>query len=148
MYYIMFLTFNKFKLFSIYGNLNNSDYTNNTILASVKCFRDLNVKGNLNLGTEITMTDVSGNITGYTDTNGQIKFYLYGVFYTITLSQLTQLNSTLASQTWVSSLITQKISDLVGGAPGSLDTLKELADAINNDTLFYNSVLNNIASKG
>ena len=144
----MSLTFNKFKSSTIYGNFNNSDYPDNSILANGQFDRDLTIKGNLNLGTEITNRDVSGNIIGYTDTNGQIKFYLNGVLYNITLSQLIQLNSTLATQNWVSSLITQKISDLVGGAPGSLDTLKELADAVNNDNEFYNTVLNNIASKG
>ena len=143
----MSLTFNKFKSTTIYENFNNSDYPDNSVLANGQFDRDLTIKGNLNFGTEITNTDISGNIT-YTDTNGQIKFYLNGVLYNITLSQLIQLNSSLATQNWVSSLITQKISDLVGGAPGSLDTLKELADAVNNDNLFYNTVLNNIASKG
>ena len=47
----MSLTFNKFKSTTIYGNLNNSDYPDNTILASANFDRDLTVKGNLNLGT-------------------------------------------------------------------------------------------------
>ena len=144
----MSLTYNRFKSTTIYGNFVNSDYPDNTILANGKFDRDLTVKGNLYLGNEITNRDASGNIISYTDTNGNIRYYLNGVLYTITPSQLSQLNNTLASQSWVSSLITQKISDLIGGAPSSLDTLKEIADAINNDSAIYNTLLNNIATKG
>ena len=144
----MSLTFNKFKSTTIYGNFYNSDYPDNSILSNGQFDRNLTVKGNIIIGTETVNKDVSGNIIGYTDTNGLIKFYLNGVLYIITPSQLTQLNNTLASQSWVSSLITQKISDLIGGAPGSLDTLKEIADAINNDSSVYNTLINNISTKG
>jgi hypothetical protein len=52
----MSLTFNKFKSTTIYGNFNNSDYADNSILANGQFDRDLTIKGNLNLGTEITNT--------------------------------------------------------------------------------------------
>ena len=41
----------------------------------------------------------------------------------------------------------QKIADLVNSAPAILDTLKELADAINDDAHFATTVANNIASE-
>ena len=143
----MSLTFNKFKSTTIYGNFSNSDYPDNTVLANGQFDRDLTIKGDIYIGTETSTTDTNGNII-YTDTNGLIRFYLNGVLYTITPSQLTQLNNNLASQSWVDTLITQKISDLIGGSSSSLDTLKEIADAINNDTQIYNTLLNSIATKG
>jgi hypothetical protein len=41
----------------------------------------------------------------------------------------------------------QKVTDLIGGAPGILDTLKELADAIDNDADFVTTIENQIALK-
>jgi hypothetical protein len=39
------------------------------------------------------------------------------------------------------------INNLIGGAPGNLDTLKELADAINDDTSFASTITNLVAAK-
>ena len=41
----------------------------------------------------------------------------------------------------------QKVADLVNSAPAMLDTLKELADAINSDASFATTVASNIASE-
>ena len=51
--------------------------------------------------------------------------------------------STLATETYV----TSQISSLVNGAPGVLDTLKELATAIGNDASFITTINNSIATK-
>ncbi|MNO11354.1 hypothetical protein D3C76_09440 [compost metagenome] len=49
---------------------------------------------------------------------------------------------------FLADLIAQKkIDDLVGAAPGTLDTLKEIADALNNDPDIINTMLSQIASK-
>jgi len=40
-----------------------------------------------------------------------------------------------------------QLNNLVGGAPGALDTLNELASALNNDANFATTVTNQIASK-
>ena len=49
----------------------------------------------------------------------------------------------LATETYV----TSQISSLVNGAPGVLDTLKELATAIGNDASFVTTINNSIATK-
>jgi hypothetical protein len=44
-------------------------------------------------------------------------------------------------------MIDQAIIDLVGGAPGALNTLIEIARALNNDASFGSSVINSLAGK-
>ena len=44
-------------------------------------------------------------------------------------------------------MIDQTITDLVGGAPGALNTLKELAAALNNDANFSSTIINLLNSK-
>ena len=94
-------TFNKFKSTTIYGNFNNIDYLDNSIQASGNFQRNLNVGGNLNLGTETSTTDPNTLITTYSDTGGNITFKLNNVTYTITptiLSYLINLNSDLITK--------------------------------------------------
>lgn len=43
--------------------------------------------------------------------------------------------------------VTQKISELVNSAPGTLDTLKELAAALNNDSNFATTVITQLETK-
>ncbi|RNM47166.1 hypothetical protein D9761_07710, partial [Salmonella enterica] len=43
--------------------------------------------------------------------------------------------------------VAAKVAQLVGSAPETLDTLKELADALGNDTNFATTVLNKLAGK-
>ena len=43
--------------------------------------------------------------------------------------------------------VTQKISELVNSAPGTLDTLKELAAALNNDSNFATTVITQLGTK-
>ena len=142
----MSLTFNKFKSTTIYGNFENSDYIDGSVQANGIFDRNLTVKGNLYLGNETSTT--TDGITTYTDTNGNIIIMLNGISYTITPTQLIQLNNTLASQNYVSTYVDSKVSSLLNGAPGSLDTLYELATAIGNDPNFSTTMLNNIAAKG
>lgn len=55
------------------------------------------------------------------------------------------------ASTWSSSKISTEISgavsDLVGGAGAALDTLKELADALNNDPSFATTIATQIANR-
>ena len=45
------------------------------------------------------------------------------------------------------SFVTSAVSDLINSAPGLLDTLSELATAINNDEAFATTIANSIATK-
>ena len=74
----------------------------------------------------------------------------YGCLFMITKQrQLLQLNAKsfeaneYASETFVS----QKISELVNSAPETLDTLKELANALGNDENFAQTILEKLAGK-
>ena len=74
----------------------------------------------------------------------------YGCLFMITKQkQLLQLNAksfdaaNYASETFVS----QKISELVNSAPETLDTLKELANALGNDENFAQTILEKLAGK-
>jgi hypothetical protein len=52
----MSLTNNKFKSTTIYGNFENSDYPDNSVLANGQFDRNLTVKGNIIIGNEIKST--------------------------------------------------------------------------------------------
>ena len=51
--------------------------------------------------------------------------------------------SPFATQTFVNN----EINSLIGGAPGTLDTLNELAAAINDDSNFASSITSSLALK-
>lgn len=57
-----------------------------------------------------------------------------------------QIPSSIARSTDVSNLIANAVSDLIGTAPGVLDTLGELANAINEDGDFFLTISNSINS--
>ena len=136
-------TYNKFKSTKIYGNLYNSDYADGSVIANAQFDRDLTVLQNLYLGTE--QTDISGNIV---DSYGNIKVKINGIQYTITPSNLIQLNNSIATQSWTTTAINTAISSLISNSPSTLDTLNELATALGNDPNFATTVSNNIATKG
>lgn len=52
-----------------------------------------------------------------------------------------------ASQADITAAVNQAVSDLIDGAPGALDTLNELAAAINDDATFVTTVNNALAAK-
>lgn len=82
--------------------------------------------------------------------NGQLLVYNNGnwtnsdvsVLADPTLNErLLNLETVTATKTYVNN----KISDLIGGAPGTLDTLKELSDALGEDANFSTTILGQIS---
>lgn len=61
----------------------------------------------------------------------------------------TSINEMLISisQKATSADITTEVEKVVGSAPAALDTLKELADALNNDSDFATTIANNLSNK-
>lgn len=55
--------------------------------------------------------------------------------------------SDLVTQTQLTAAISDAIDDLIGGAPGALDTLNELAAALNDDAAFSATVTTALAGK-
>ena len=80
-------------------------------------------------------------------TKDEIEAKLTGTISTHTHDYSNLINkpdlSVYATQTYVS----DKVADLVGSAPETLDTLKELADALGNDPNFATTVANQIGAK-
>jgi hypothetical protein len=62
------------------------------------------------------------------------------------LVSLTQAPTT-ANHAANKAYVDSKIQEVIGGAPGSLDTLKELADALNNDANYASTLSTQIATK-
>ncbi len=95
----------------------------------------LTSKGTLVLGTE-TQQVVEG-VTVFTDTGGNIQVLLQGVLYTLTPTQikyLSTLSGDIATLFAAANTYTDaKIAQLVGTAPATLDTLWELAAALQAD---------------
>ena len=122
----MALTYNNFKSTTIKGSFNNLDYPDGSIIASANFQRNVDIKGNLNLGNETSTTNATTNITTYTDTGGNILFKINGITYTITptiLSYLSTLNSNVQTQ----------ITNLTG-------TVGQLNDTNSQVMKFYNAI--------
>ena len=64
----------------------------------------------------------------------------YAQFDGIKLNQNDVEDNDVPTKGQIDALINEKHNDLVNGAPQALDTLKELADALNNDENMYSSL--------
>ncbi len=74
----------------------------------------------------------------------------YGCLFMISKQrQLLQLNKKNfeANEYATESFVSQKISELVNSAPSTLDTLRELAEALGNDENFSQTMINELAKK-
>jgi hypothetical protein len=96
--------------------------------------------------TTYDSTNAAGQITSYgyttydsTNAAGQIEAYGYTTYDSNNFTQQITAGS-YATQSYV----TSQINNLVDGAPGALDTLSELAAALNNDSQAYNTLLSQI----
>lgn len=75
---------------------------------------------------------------------GSILSYNGSHWYAIPQSAITPDLTNYATKSYVS----QEINDLIGGAPGTLDTLKEIAEALGNDPNFATTITNMINNIG
>ena len=100
--------------------------------------------------------NVTGNVTG--DLTGDVTSTGTSTFCDINMTgtagldmgsaKITSLGTpTLDGDASTKCYVDQQISNLIGGAPGALDTLSELADAINNDADFYTSLTTCLGTK-
>ena len=95
------------------------------------------------------LTNGQGFITGYTVTSSDVTQHEGDI--TITESQISDLGSYLTSSDLSSyatqSYVNTQVSNLVDSAPGTLDTLNELAAALGDDENFSTTVTDSIATK-
>lgn len=107
-------------------------------------------EGNANSYTDdaidaLTTSDIEeGSNLYYTDTRARGAVSAgSGLSYDGGTGEFSVDTSTIATQSYVNTAIT----NLVDGAPGLLDTLNEIAAAINDDANYFTTVANNIATK-
>ena len=95
------------------------------------------------------LTNGAGYITGYTVTSSDVTAHEGDI--TITESQISDLGTYLTSSDLSSyattSYVDTEVAGLVDSAPGTLDTLNELAAALGDDANFSTTVTNSIATK-
>ena len=138
----------------IIGNSTASAVTGTVVTASTGFVGGLtgNVTGNLTGNTTGNVTgnvtgDLTGNVTAASGTTSLHNLSLTGTvdFNTARLTDIgTPVDpSDAVSKQYADNLIT----NLIDGAPAALDTLNELASALNDDSAFHTTVTNSIATK-
>jgi len=109
--------------------------TTGTGVVTLQSATTVNMAGTLQMGAGKNITDVSGVAVSFGDKIDMSNNNIINVG--------TALNATdVANKSYVD----QQVSNLVNGAPGALDTLNELADALGNDAAFSATVTANIAT--
>ena len=121
--------------------------TDGSIASTITQYTDTDARGAISGGTGITYNNITGvitnDITQYTDADarGSISGG-NGISYNSTTG-VVAVDSTIATETYVDTAI----SNLVDTAPTTLDTLNELAAALNDDPNFSTTITNQIANK-
>ena len=107
-----------------------------------------NVTGNLTGNVTGNITgDVTGNVTASSGTTTLNDLVINGTV-DFNTAVLTDLGSPVAStDAATKGYVDTEISNLIGGAPAALDTLNELAAALNDDAAFNTTITNSIATK-
>lgn len=107
-----------------------------------------NVTGNITGNVTGNSTgDLTGNVTAGSGTSTFNNLVINGTvdFNTAVLTDLgSPSNSTDAA---TKGYVDTEITNLIGGAPGALDTLNELAAALNDDASFNSTITTSIAAK-
>ena len=142
-----------FKIFANGGTFNVVDSTNTANRLVINSDGHVDIDGNTDFGAGI---DVTGNITVTGTVDGVDIATKDAVFSALTSGSATLSNGVLAttqsqgdnSQKVATTAYTDTaVSNLVDSAPGALNTLNELAAAVNDDANFSTTITNNIATK-
>lgn len=125
---------------SIIGNNTGSAATPVALTAS-------QVKTMLSLGNVDNTADASKPVSTAQQTALNLKANLASPALTGTPTAPTAASATNTTQIATTAFVQTAVSNLIGGAPGALDTLKELADAINDDASYAASVTTALSGK-
>ena len=139
---------------SVIGGSSPLAITGTLITASTGFVGDLtgNVTGNLtgnvtgNLTGNVT-GDVTGNVTASSGTTSLHNLALTGTV-DFNTARLTDIGEPVAgTDAATRNFVVTSINNLIDGAPASLDTLNELAAALNDDASFHSTVTTSLAGK-
>jgi cytoskeletal protein CcmA (bactofilin family) len=146
---------------AVTGNVTGNLTGNVTASTGTSTFNNVTISGTLNMdaGTTSTITGLSAPVAAtdattkaYVDAADALKLNLTGGTLSGTLSmgtnKITSLGTPTANADAATKLyVDSSIANLVSSAPGTLDTLNELAAALGNDPNFATTVTNEIATK-
>ena len=142
-----------FKVYNNNGILKVHDITNSVDRVAIHSNGDITVVNNLDVGQGL---DVTGNITVTGTVDGvdiATRNTLFGGLtsssgvLTNGVTATTQSASDNSTKVATTAYTDTAISNLINGAPAALDTLNELAAAMNDDAAFSTTVTNSIATK-
>lgn len=105
------------------------------------------VKTMLSLGNVDNTSDASKPVSTAQQTALNMKANLASPTFTGTPLAPTAAAATNTTQIATTAFVQTAVASLIGGAPGALDTLKELADAINDDASYAATVTIALAGK-
>jgi hypothetical protein len=145
---------------AVTGNV-TGNLTGNVASAGTSTFTNVTINGTLdmNAGTASTVTGLSAPVNGsdattkaYVDAADALKLNLSGGSLSGQLSmgnnKIVSLGAPTANADAATKLyVDTSIADLIGSAPGTLDTLNEIAAALGDDPNFSTTVMNEIATK-
>jgi len=144
------------------GNLSFAEITNayvasNAAIAGTKISPDFGSQNIATTGTAATgALSVTGNLTVSGTVDGvdiATRDTLFGGLtassgvLTDGVSATTQTASDNTTKVATTAYVTTAVNNLINGAPAALDTLNELAAAMNDDAAFSTTVTNNLATK-
>jgi hypothetical protein len=105
------------------------------------------VKGDVGLGNLDNTTDALKPVSTAGQTALDLKANLASPTFTGTVSAPTPADNNDSTQIATTAFVMREVSDLIGGAPGTLDTLNELAAAINDDDDYSSTLTTALATK-
>ena len=142
-----------FRINAQHNKLNFTDTTNSVDRLVINSDGHVDVTGNLDVGAGL---DVTGNITVTGTVDGvdiATRDTLFGGLtsssgvLTNGVTATTQSAGNNTTRVATTAFVSTAISNLINGAPSALDTLNELAAAMNDDAAFSTTVTNSLATK-
>ena len=89
----------------------------------------------------------SGHIQDHNDISGVLTDHNNRIGYLETDFNLLPAASEIATESYVDSSVSTAVANLINSAPGTLDTLNELAEALGDDANFSTTITNSLSGK-